>query len=178
MSLTRSQMDAELQELYDQIPAIPDCDGRCWTSCGPIGMSDRERQKIRQAGVRITPYEKAMASPERYWCEALTREKRCLIYALRPIVCRLWGAVEGMPCVYGCIPEGGWLSDAEGFRLVAESLRIGGGAGFSATTEEIRELMEREHMRRALGEIRERGQIGDRNRAEESIPAAFRRVRG
>ena len=28
MSLTRSQMDAELQKLYGQIPAIPDCDER------------------------------------------------------------------------------------------------------------------------------------------------------
>jgi hypothetical protein len=129
VSLTRSQMDAELQKLYDQIPAIPDCDGRCWTSCGPIGMSDRERQRIRQAGVRITPYEKAMASPERFWCDALTSEKRCLVYSVRPLICRIWGAVEGMPCVYGCVPEGGWLSDAEGFRLVAESLRIGGGGG-------------------------------------------------
>jgi Fe-S-cluster containining protein len=176
MSPTRSQMDTELQKLYDQIPAIPDCDGRCWTSCGPVGMSDRERQRIRQAGVKITPAEQAMARIDTFWCEALTSEKRCAVYELRPLSCRLWGAVEGMPCVYGCIPEGGRLSDAEGFRLVAESLRIGGGEqGFSATTEEIREIIEQEHMRRALGEIRERGMAGDRNRARENIPPAFRR---
>ena len=94
---TRSQMDAELQELYDQIPKIPGCDGRCWTSCGPIDMSDRERQKIRQAGYKITPYRQAMQHPETYYCEALTADRRCAVYEMRPVVCRLWGAAEGLP---------------------------------------------------------------------------------
>lgn len=35
---TRSEMDAQLAELYAQIPRIPDCDGRCWTSCGPVAI--------------------------------------------------------------------------------------------------------------------------------------------
>jgi hypothetical protein len=61
MGLTRSEQDAQLAELYARIPRIPDCDGRCWTSCGPVEMSDRERQRIRAAGTRITPYQKAMA---------------------------------------------------------------------------------------------------------------------
>ena len=74
MGLTRSQADAELRKLYDRIPAIPDCDGRCWTSCGPLDMSDRERQRIRQAGHRITPWREAQAWRETYYCEALTAE--------------------------------------------------------------------------------------------------------
>ena len=90
--------DAALQALYDQIPAIPGCDRRCWTSCGPVGMSDREGQRIRRAGVRITPYEQAMAKVERFWCEALTGDKRCAVYDMRPMICRLWGAVESLPC--------------------------------------------------------------------------------
>jgi hypothetical protein len=28
-------------------------------------------------------------------------------------MCRLWGIEEGMRCPYGCVPEGGWLSEAE-----------------------------------------------------------------
>lgn len=176
MGLTRSQMDAALAELYAQIPAIPDCDGRCWTSCGPVGMSDRENQRIRRAGVRITPYEKAMANVERFWCEALTGDKRCAVYEMRPMVCRLWGAVEGLPCVYGCVPEGGYLSDAEGYRLINESRRIGGGPHAPVSSaEEIRKMMDREHVRGELKRIRDRGQAGERKRAEENIPAAFRR---
>lgn len=171
--------DTALQALYDQIPAIPGCDGRCWTSCGPVGMSDREGQRIRQAGYRITPYEQAMAEVERFWCEALTGDKRCAVYELRPVICRLWGAVESLPCIYGCVPEGGWLPDAEGHWLIAESMRIGGGGtGPSVTAEEIREVMNREHMRGELNRLRERGQIGQRRRAEENIPVAFRRTSG
>jgi Fe-S-cluster containining protein len=181
MTLTRSQMDAELQKLYDQIPAIPDCDGRCWTSCGPVGMSDRERQRIRQAGYKITPYEQAMARIDTFWCEALTEGKRCAVYELRPMICRLWGAVEGLPCVYGCVPEGGRrLSDAEGYWLIAESRRIGGSADGlpPATVEKISEVMAREHIRAELERIRSRGQPGDRRRMTEGVPAAFRRESG
>lgn len=176
MSLTRSEMDAELAKLYDRIPAIPDCDGRCWTSCGPVGMSDRERQRIRRAGYRITPYQQAMAKIERYYCEALTGDRRCAVYDLRPLVCRLWGAVEGLPCVYGCRPEGGYLSDAEGYWLLAESQRIGGGANRPAlSVEEISGVMAREHITAELQRIRDRGQRGERSRMDEHVPAAFRR---
>ena len=175
MGLTRSQMDAELQKLYDRIPVIPDCDGRCWTSCGPVGMSDRERQRIRQAGYKITPYRQAMRKVETFYCEALTSGKRCAVYDRRPLICRLWGTVESMPCIYGCIPEGGFLSEAEGYWLVGESLRIGGGENPSQVdVEEIREIAAREHIREELERIRERGQRGERIRADEAIPAAFR----
>ena len=176
MTLTRSQMDAELQKLYDRIPVIPDCDGRCWTSCGPIGTSDREGQRIRQAGYKITPYRQAMQHPETYYCEALTADRRCAVYEMRPMVCRLWGAVEGLPCIYGCRPEGGYLSDAEGYWLISESKRIGGGqSGPPLSLEEISDIMTREHIRAELDRLNDRGRRGDRLRADESVPAAFRR---
>jgi len=172
--VTRSQMDAGLQALYDQIPAIPDCDGRCWTSCGPVGMSDRERQRIRQAGYRITPYEQAMARIDTFWCEALTEGRRCAVYELRPMICRLWGAAEGLRCVYGCVPEGGrWLSDVDAYRLIAESMRIGGGGtGAAISAEEIGEAMAREHLRAELERIRARGQAGERKRITSRRPSA------
>ena len=175
LGLTNSERDAELAELYARIPAVPDCDGRCWTSCGPIEMSDRERQRIRAAGVRITPYRQAMASGERFWCDALTGGKRCAVYDLRPMICRLWGAAEGLPCVYGCVPEGGqWLSDADAYRLIAESMRIGGGP-VPGGAAGIDEAMAREGLRAELERIKARGRAGDLDRAREGIPAAFRR---
>jgi len=178
MGLTRSEKDAQLDELYARIPAIPGCDGRCWTSCGPIEMSDRERQRIRAAGTRITPYQQAMAANtgQGFTCEALTSDKRCAVYALRPLICYLWGAVEGLPCVYGCVPEGGrYLSDAEAYRLIAESMRIGGGNYGDAGAAEIDAAMAREGIQAELARLKARGQRGEQRRAEQNVPAAFRR---
>ncbi len=123
----RSDIDAALQDLYDQVPAIPGCQGKCWVSCGPVEMSDRERQRARQAGYRITDARDATRQIDTYWCEALTSEGRCAIYDLRPLVCRLWGTTEGMPCPHGCQPER-WLTDDQSFELVIRSLAIGGTA--------------------------------------------------
>lgn len=174
MSATRSQMDAELAALHERIPAIPDCDGRCWTSCGPVDMSWRERQRIRAAGVRITPYQDAMARLDTFWCEALTSGKRCAVYEMRPVVCRLWGAVEGLKCPFGCVPEGGWLSDAEAYELIAESLRIGGSAATAGRRDDLMAAMSRPEVAAALEKIRERGRAGDARRARHAIPAAFK----
>ncbi len=175
MGLTRSERDALLAELYARIPAIPDCDGRCWTSCGPIDMSDRERQRIRGAGVRITDYRQALAGVERFWCDALTGDKRCAVYDLRPLICRIWGAVESMPCVYGCVPEGGrYLSDMDAYRMIAESMRIGGGQHADVGAAGIDAGMARREVRAAVARIRERGRIGEQSRAQESVPEAFR----
>lgn len=179
MGLTRSEQDAALQAIYDQIPAIPDCDGRCWTSCGPVDMSDRERSRLRAAGQRITPYEQAMNSTDTYWCDALTGDRRCAVYELRPLVCRLWGAAEGLPCVYGCKPQGGYLSDTEAYRLIAESMRIGGHPHALPEGADIREhlrvAMERREIAVAVRRIRARGRAGDERRAASAVPAAFRR---
>jgi len=178
MGLTRSEKDARLAEIYARVPAIPGCDGRCWTSCGPIDMSDRERQRIRAAGIRITSYREAAADIERFWCDALTRDKRCAVYEMRPLVCRLWGAVESMRCVYGCVPEGGrWLSDAEAYRMIAESMLIGGGDA-AMIPADIDAAMARADVRARLERIRERGLVGEVDRAREGIPSAFRRPPG
>lgn len=92
------------------------------------------------------------------------------------MICRLWGAVEGMPCVYGCVPEDGYLTDVEAYRMIAESLRIGGGRHPNASAGEIDAAMAREGLRAEVERIRERGRLGERRRAQESIPPAFRRA--
>jgi hypothetical protein len=173
MGRTRSQQDAELAALYARIPAIPDCDGRCWTSCGPIDMSWRERSRIRSAGVRITPYEDARAWSDTFYCEALTEGKRCAVYDMRPLVCRLWGAVDGLRCPFGCVPEGGWLSDEDAYRMIAESMRIGGHSS-AADPGAVDAGLARPEVREALARIRERGRRGDAQRVSETVPAAFR----
>jgi len=171
---TRSQIDAALQALYDRVPAIPDCDGRCWISCGPTDRSQREEQRIRAAGYRITPVDEALRTLDTYWCEALTGDKRCAVYEMRPMVCRLWGAVEGMNCPYGCVPEGGWLTDREGNELLAESMRIGGSRFSHVPPDELRAAVASEFMRQASVSQREQGRAGIALRTRHNVPAAFR----
>jgi hypothetical protein len=173
----RHVIDAQLQALYDQIPAIPDCGGRCWTSCGPIDMSDRERQRIRQAGYRITPMDDARALADTYWCEALTEGKRCAVYEMRPVICRLWGVMESMRCPFGCRPEGGFMADLDGYRLIARAWIIGGGRPDldGATDAEIDTALRATGFMEEIERIRQRGVAGDRKRMVHGIPAAFRR---
>ena len=174
MGQTRSQVDAALQALYDRVPAIPDCDGRCWISCGPTDRSQREDRRIREAGYRITPVDEALKRNDTYWCEALHAGKTCSVYNLRPMVCRLWGAVEGMPCPYGCVPEGGFLSDQEGNELLAESMRIGGSRFSYVPPDELRAAVASEFMRQKSVAQREQGRAGIALRTRWNVPAAFR----
>lgn len=50
-------------------------------------------------------------------------EGLCSVYEDRPMLCRLWGLVEGMKCQWGCVPER-YLTDREG----REFLRAVAGA--------------------------------------------------
>jgi hypothetical protein len=127
-------------------------------------MSVRERQRIAQAGHRITPPLEAMAKQETYWCEALTAEKRCAVYELRPALCRLWGVIESMACPYGCKPEGGYLSDDEGYQLLAEAMRAGGSP---RDADRIEALLATPELRPALEAFIARGRAGDLRRARE-----------
>ena len=119
-----SDTDAELAAFYALVPAMKDCRGLCWISCGPADMSGRERQRIRGRGIRITSSDTARQEPA-FFCEALTGEGRCAVYDIRPMACRLWGATKDMPCPYGCQPER-WLSEGEGFELTMRALAAGG----------------------------------------------------
>ena len=110
---------SRLDEIYAQVPEI-DCQGWCHESCGPLVLTDAERQRITDRhGVTIPDL-------VRWTCPALTAFGRCQVHADRPLLCRMWGVVESMPCPFGCRPPR-VLSDAEGHRLLAE-LRAGGGA--------------------------------------------------
>lgn len=168
--MRHSEMDAALQAVYDQIPEIPDCDGRCWVSCGAITMTVRERQRIRGAGFRITRAEQAVVSEGTFWCEAL-KDKRCAVYEVRPLICRLWGAIERLKCPYGCTPSGGWLSDRRVAELIEEVDRIGGVERGISTAGYSLEVVKMLHDMTV-----EDGKRGEKRRIEQAtIPPAFRR---
>lgn len=54
------------------------------------------------------------------------KDGRCIVYAARPLVCRLWGVVPEMPCQWGCTPAR-MLTSAEGRVLMQKALQLGGG---------------------------------------------------
>jgi hypothetical protein len=171
MPRPRRETAAALQELYDQIPPIPDCQGHCWLSCGPTAMSDFERRRIRDLGIRITRHDEAMKRPETFWCEALGPDGRCLVYGSRPLVCRLWGAVEGLKCPYGCMPEGGWLSDRDGYRLLAEAMRLGdNGVSDLVTGPELMRRLATPGLVESMRAFQDASGAGDRLRFDEYGP--------
>jgi hypothetical protein len=84
-------------------------------SCHSCVAAPAERGRVRAAtGVRLPPVH--AGSP----CAALGADGRCAVYAHRPLVCRLFGAVDHplMRCPFGCRPAGGLLPAAEGRRLL------------------------------------------------------------
>lgn len=127
--LTRAQqVDAELDALYAQVPAIG-CKGLCTDACGPVSGGPRELVRMRRAGVILPPVREGLrlvlADPG-YRCPALA-DGRCSTYEARPMICRAWGASEDLPCPYGCAPEPGTslLSSAETQYLVDAARKAG-----------------------------------------------------
>ncbi|MFG3438396.1 YkgJ family cysteine cluster protein [Nonomuraea sp. NPDC047897] len=142
--MKRSDMDAALDGLYAEVPDVG-CKGLCHQACGPIGMNPREHQRIRERGVKIPHRRDALAELGEtgdYTCPALDKDNRCSVYDVRPMLCRLWGATETMPCAYGCRPaEGDLLTDAEGHALLAHSLDV--GKADALTAEQMGRLKQR-----------------------------------
>ena len=123
MSRWVAAMDAHFDGLYDQVPDVG-CRGLCQDSCGPIDMHPYERARIRRTGVEIPTPETAvrqLVETGDYQCPALV-DGRCSVYRLRPLICRIWGAAEDLPCEYGCRPpSGGLLPGAVAHALVEAS---------------------------------------------------------
>lgn len=108
-----TDVERQLAALYGEVPEVS-CRGLCTDSCGSVAMAPLEQRRIAGKGRVLLPLLGAFEES----CPAL-QDGRCEVYEVRPMVCRLYGAVEGMRCPYGCEPEGGHLPDREGQRLLA-----------------------------------------------------------
>ncbi len=124
--------EEELRALWASIPD-PGCLGLCAESCGPLGMSDLERELLErhtpfafpQMGAMLAGY---MEDPEDYHCPLL-RFGRCSAYDDRPTICRLYGAEDSsMRCPWGCAPGEGLLTREEGTAILQRSIDIGGSS--------------------------------------------------
>jgi hypothetical protein len=168
---------ARMQAIYDQVPDMADCKGNCWISCGPISMTPWETRRLAQAGHRITPDQQARRSITDFWCEALGPDGRCQAYPIRPLICHLWGAVDWLPCPWGCRPEGGWLPNDVAFRLILEAEQLG-GVGHPVPAEAFEQLRNPARVAEIAAELG--GKPGDRARFlayGATLPAAITRRR-
>lgn len=108
-------MNETLAAIYAKIPEV-NCKGKCQKCCGPILC-----QQIEWNQVVATGQVKPEAEVPILQCPALTERGKCSAYAVRPAICRLWGAVKKMRCPHGCRPKR-WLSDGEA-REILEKIR-------------------------------------------------------
>ena len=124
--------ERRIAELWAEVPTIA-CKGRCPSSCGPIDASRAERRILREHGIRLRALPLLdVACGEVRTCPALV-DGRCSVYAVRPLICRLWGVVESMPCPWGCKPER-YLSDAQARALLLAAARLRGDVATETET--------------------------------------------
>lgn len=125
--MTRAQeVDAQLEAIYQQIPDVQ-CKGLCQASCGPITGGHRELVRLKRAGVALLPVlaqVEALATTG-YTCPALV-DGQCSTYAVRPAICRAWGAAEDLRCPHGCEPaDGRLLTRPEAHALLDAACKAG-----------------------------------------------------
>ncbi len=115
----------QFENIYSRIPSI-DCKGLCHDSCGMVPMTAFEWARMVARHGKVPGVRTVDDRDGKPWCPILTVDKKCEHYDQRPVICRLWGVVEGMPCVHGCKPAK-YLTDAEGLAMIELAMNIGGG---------------------------------------------------
>ncbi len=102
-----------LLALYELLPNA-DCDGcdGCGAKCaGDVPMAREEYERIRARAPDVGPGPVPRRGPFAAPCRFRDEEaRRCGIYPVRPLICRLFGLVEWLPCPLGRwpvrVPEG------------------------------------------------------------------------
>jgi uncharacterized protein len=100
----------KLTRIYEQVPEVH-CKGLCYQNCSIIPVTEVEHAVIAK---------RHGSPPEAIGiiCDKL-KNGRCTIYADRPLICRLFGAVKGMRCPFGCTPKQ-FLSQRDAYKLLDE----------------------------------------------------------
>jgi Fe-S-cluster containining protein len=122
---TRAEAIERLEELYAQLPSVT-CRGLCHDTCTSIDASELERERLRERGV-VLPARVArdrlrtlIAEGRTPRCPALSALNTCSVYAVRPLICRGWGAVyPGLLCEHGCVPDGD-MDDGQFFQIMLQ----------------------------------------------------------
>lgn len=111
-----------IEAIYARIPDV-ECKGLCQSACGPIGMTRKEFETIKEkVGDRVEgiPSGRQMFIVGKdLTCPLLNPDGKCSVYAQRPAICRLYGAIELMRCPHGCKPKK-FLRDSQGRQILKD----------------------------------------------------------
>lgn len=180
MSRKRVKADRErvraLEAVYARLPKL-NCQGKCQACCGPIGLTKVEHDRMAERGrpmPRLLDMHDGTLFSQSMQCPQLAGNGRCTVYAIRPMVCRLWGLVESMKCPHGCVPEGGFLSEREGHLLFRDALEAG-GSQVPAEEQLVKRLDDPEVMNQASA-IMARGSRNDHRRMNAQATGPVREV--
>lgn len=128
--MTDIEIQREIEGIYREVPELK-CKELCQECCGPIAMTKLEFSRIRERtaepiNARLMPLVfgngQNLGRAVLFDCVTcpLLKDGRCSIYDIRPLICRIWGAVQAMRCPHGCTPKR-WLSPRESFRLLSRA---------------------------------------------------------
>ncbi len=106
-------LQEQLAPIYESLPKIA-CTGACHDCCGPISWGTREAKLVTRVTGKPATF---VTHGDSIRCNYLDESKRCEVYALRPLICRIYGLVPAMKCPFGCVPER-WLTDEEARELL------------------------------------------------------------
>lgn len=113
----------KLEALYKRIPKV-ECKGLCHQSCTLIPVADIEIKRVKER-LHYNPFQLAkdamdiVKTKKIPLCRAL-KDNRCSIYHIRPAICRLYAAAEGLDCPFGCEPKEAKISKHEAYNLIRE----------------------------------------------------------
>jgi len=110
-----------LARLYRYLPKVQ-CQGKCQEACGPVACSEAEAAIMQRFAGRPLTFDARSGR-----CAYLNDHGRCDVYPVRPLVCRIFGASEKLPCIWGCKPSGRLLSERAEGELFLLVLQAGGG---------------------------------------------------
>lgn len=94
-------MNAKLETVYNQIPSCS-CVANCGRCCGLVMPSLAELRNIKDwCVVHHIEYKDFLDITGEGDCPYLSPEQKCLIYPVRPFLCRMLGASVDTPCPIG-----------------------------------------------------------------------------
>ena len=116
--MSEARRARQLRDLYAQVPNVQ-CKGLCHATCGPIAAAPAEWHTLAERGVHLPRRIRDLTMR----CPALTALNTCRVYGDRPLICRLYGVTEGLPCEFGCVPDA-VLTDDQAYDLIRRSWEI------------------------------------------------------
>jgi len=128
---SKSKKKRKLEAVYAEVPDVP-CKKLCSNQCTMIPVTDIEMTMIKEASVRNFEFVRVPGNPTLVMspdpthptkCPALVGT-RCSIYESRPLICRMYGAAEGLPCSHGCKPDGDLLKKKRAAELVRILMKL------------------------------------------------------